>query len=379
MTTYHYRAKNSLGENLEGEVDTASITEAVREIQGRGLELVSIEEVKEQLQEFGQYLFDAVDRRGEPVRGTIQGETEEQVRQMLQQEFGYQVKEIKRKLDAVEPEAYLERPEPVTAAATAEPVEEKKDDEGIIFSHKPRAVRHRQTVISDEELNSTNTELQGLIEEGSEVLNQTVIDRIKHLQSMIELVRENQSKQRWKNLKREIKKVTKLADQEIKAYQDKKWKAFEAKNPAQKVDSYQDFSQPEPAPQAAPSQPIPQTPKAFRRSFWQVIDLPNEADESEVLIKQQYESAWAEVQRFSSVLMVFYLACAFAGYYLMRSGISDHFMTRIYDTLLFKQITLGLFAFTSLVTLRVAYLNGRIVSDAAICTGIVVSLGLVFL
>ena len=382
MTTYRYKAKNTFGESIEGELDTGNITEAVREIQGRGLELVSIEEIKEQLKEMGQYLFDAIDRRGEPVRGTIQGETEEQVRQMLQREFGYQVTDIKRKLDDIQPEAYLERPEPVTAATTATN-DEPPEDEGIIFSHKPRAVRKHKRIIADEELDGAQRELQDFLDDGAEILSASLKDRLKHLASMIDLIRENQSKQRWKNLKREIKKVTKVAEQEINAYQDKKWKAFEAKNPSQKVESYTHFEEP-PQAQAQP-QPKQSTPvaavqtKPFRRSWLQIIDLPDETDETEVLMKQQYESAWLELQRFSSALLAFYLLCAFAGYYLMRSGVSDHFMSRIYDTVLFKQITLGLFLFTSLVSARVAYLNGRIASDAAILVGVLLTVGFVFL
>src|SRR5690606_32283779 len=161
----------------------------------------------------------------------------------------------------------------------------------------------------------------------------------------------------WKTLKKEIRNTQKIAEREIRHYEDEKWKAYEQKNPAPAIPSYADFPQ-------KVSRLMKKDGYVAKVMNWlQTVDTPNEQMESEVLVKQQYESIWTELQRFSGALMGFYLLFFFSSYYLKRSGVDDSLLIRIYDTTLFKQLVLGLFLAYGVLTIRKEYLRKRLKVD----------------
>jgi hypothetical protein len=109
-----------------------------------------------------------------------------------------------------------------------------------------------------------------------------------------------------------------------------------------------------------------------------MVDLPNEHLENEVLAKQQYESVWTELQRFSGALVFFYLVFFFFSYYLKRSGVDDSLLVKIYDTTLFKQLIVGLFLGYAALTIRQEWLNRRIKTDAGLLLGVVAVFSIFF-
>jgi len=380
MKSFQYKAKNDAGKILEGVIDSQHFAEASSIIQSRGLELISLEELKNQMEETMPYLFDAIDAEGEKVQGTIQGIDEDLVKHQLEKDFGYKVSRVYRKDEAHLHEEFQNEPEteilaeenpPIEAHHEPAPIPPQAAEDNIIFQSAPRII-HSKPTIPDEELNQVHDSIQLLVAEKGAAMSSTTRDQLLHLDSMIDLVRENQNKARWKQLRNEIRKVQKLAEREIKQYEDEKWKAHEQKNPAPKGMSYTEFPE-------KISHFVKRNEKVSKVVNWmQTVDLPNEQQESDVLAKQQYESVWTELQRFSGALVVFYLSFLFISYYLKRSGFEDSLLIRMYDTTLFKQIIFGIFVAYGLLTVRKEYLNKRMRLDAFIVLSFLVVLTLLW-
>lgn len=370
MKSFQYKAKNQQGQVLEGVIETQHFAEATSIIHARGLELISLEELKSHLEASMPYIFDAVDREGEPVQGTIQGTDEDVVKQKLEDEFGYEVSKVYRKSDPVTPleviAALPEQPE----GPVSESVEEKKE-ESIIFQSAPRII-HSKPAIPEEELNEVHESIQLMLVEKGAAIHPETRERLLHLDGMIELIRENQNKDRWKALKKDIREAQKIAQREIQHYEDEKWKAYEQKNPAPGIQSYSDFHE-------KVTQFMKKDGYLSKVITWiQMVDLPNEHLENEVLAKQQYESVWTELQRFSGALVFFYLVFFFFSYYLKRSGVDDSLLVKIYDTTLFKQLIVGLFLGYAALTIRQEWLNRRIKTDAGLLLGVVAVFSIFF-
>jgi hypothetical protein len=356
MKSFQYKAKNQQGQILEGVIETQHFAEATSMIQARGLELLSMEELKSHIEATMPYIFDAIDKEGEPVQGTIQGVDEDVVKQKLEEEFGYEVSKVYKKND---PTLQTEVVSPVGEERANDPekMPEEKSEDSIIFQSAPRII-HSKPVIPEEELGEVHESIQLLLVEKGAAISPATRDRLLHLDGMIDLVRESQNKARWKILRHDIRDAQKLAEREIQHYEDEKWRAYEQKNPAPKIQSYSDFP-------VNVSRFVKANDTFSRMVAWmQTIDLPNENRESEVLAKQQYESVWTELQRFSGALMAFYLAFFFISYYLKRIGMDESLLVRIYDTTLFKQLIVGIFAAYALLTVRKEYMNKRIKEDA---------------
>jgi hypothetical protein len=110
-------------------------------------------------------------------------------------------------------------------------------------------------------------------------------------------------------------------------------------------------------------------------AFLKVFETPDQSFEDQVLKKQYYESVWLELYRFTSILFGFYLFCFLIAYYAKRLGYSDAFLVRIYDAVLFQQIVLGLFSLFAVLSVRVAYLKPRLISDAGLLIALLLSAG----
>ncbi|MGE3341250.1 MAG: hypothetical protein AB7J46_05040 [Candidatus Altimarinota bacterium] len=366
MKSFQYKAKNHSGQVLEGVIDSQHFAEASSMIQARGLELISLEELKVQMEETMPYLFDAIDAEGEKVQGTIQGTDEDLVKHQLEKDFGYKVSRVYRKDEAYRHEEPSETEVEEQAAeiaseshqpSVAEPSTPPEDS--ILFQSAPRII-HSKPVIPDEELNEVHESIQLMVAEKGAAISPETRNHLLHLSGMIDLVRENQNKARWKQLRHDIRAAQKIAEREIQLYEDEKWKAYEQKNPTPKVSSYAEFPE-------KVSHFVKANEKVSKVVHWmQTVDLPNQHQESDVLAKQQYESVWFELQRFSGALVVFYLSFLFVAYYLKRSGVEDNLLIRMYDTLLFKQIMLGVFIAYGFLTVRKEYLNKRVKTDLLI-------------
>lgn len=358
MKSFQYKAKNTEGQILEGILETQHFAEATSIIQSRGLELISMEELKHHIEETMPYIFDAIDSEGEKVQGTIQGTDEDLVKHQLEKDFGYKVSRVYRK-NETPPQAETVMPEKIEEPISeiqAEPQANDKAEDSIIFQSAPRII-HSKPVIPEEELNEVHESIQLLLVEKGAAISPTTRDRLLHLDGMIELVRESQNKGRWKMLRHDIRNAQKLAEREIQHYEDEKWKAYEQKNPAPKIQSYSDFP-------VKVSHLVKTNDTISKMVSWmQTVDMPNEHQESEVLAKQQYESVWTELQRFSGALMAFYLVFFFASYYFKRMGMDDSILVRIYDTTLFKQLIIGIFSAYTLLTIRKEYMSKRIKGD----------------
>jgi|CXWL01.1.fsa_nt_gi succinate dehydrogenase hydrophobic anchor subunit len=386
MKSFQYTAKNQQGEVVSGVIETAGFGDASEALQRQGLELLSLNE-RQQIEKLTPFVFSAVDHLGEKVEGTLKAADEASVRSKLKQDFGYQVNSVHAQSIAKPPQTVKISARDMTAqehqqsrrdhiaraeASLDHPPQQKSDDQKIIFKREPPVIPTLQ-VISEEELQKAENSIEILLQTKSVGLTQGTKERLIHLKTMINLVRENQNKKRWKNLKREISSAEQIADREVRAYEDKRWREHEEKDPAKKIDSYTQFSTEKP-------RPIIDLDSRF--SKWkqalQVLDLPNEADDQQLLVKQQYESVWFELQRFSGALLVFYLLCFFVGYYLKRNGVDDHILTRIYDTTVFKELVLVLFSLFCLLTVRVDFLDKRVKYDAMVVTLFLVTLGFIF-
>ncbi|MGE3279254.1 MAG: hypothetical protein AB7J40_05765 [Candidatus Altimarinota bacterium] len=366
MKSFQYKAKNHSGQVLEGVIDSQHFAEASSMIQARGLELISLEELKVQMEETMPYLFDAIDAEGEKVQGTIQGTDEDLVKHQLEKDFGYKVSRVYRKDEAYRHEEPSETEVEEQAAeiaseshqpSVAEPSTPPEDS--ILFQSAPRII-HSKPVIPDEELNEVHESIQLMVAEKGAAISPETRNHLLHLSGMIDLVRENQNKARWKQLRHDIRAAQKIAEREIQLNDDEKWKAYEHKNPTPTVSSYAEFPE-------KVSHFVKANEKVSKVVHWmQTVDLPNQHQESDVLAKQQYESVWFELQRFSGALVVFYLSFLFVAYYLKRSGVEDNLLIRMYDTLLFKQIMLGVFIAYGFLTVRKEYLNKRVKTDLLI-------------
>ncbi|MDP2691738.1 MAG: hypothetical protein Q8O95_05045 [bacterium] len=359
MKTFQYKARNEQGMIIEGKLKTSSFHDATGEVRGQGLELISLEEVKEQLKAF---IFDAQDKSGEMVQGTVQGTEEGSVREMLEKEFGYRVLGLRTKGDH----------QPIVSSPEQRPSAMKSDapNDSIIFSsHQPHVIRRPS--IAEEELVRVHEDLQSLLTEQGAGISESTRGTILHLDGLIDLVRESQDKKRWKNLKAKIRDAQKIAEREIKAYRDKKWKQAESQGEVVKINSFNDFEEAE---ASFPTQNPVSTVKPSKPLTWlQIINQPNLHNEWEVLTKQKYESVWSEAQRFGAALFAFYLVCFFFAYYLKRNGVEDHFLVRIYDTTLFKQIVVLLFSLFALMSLRLFFLPKNLKTDAVLVALFIVS------
>jgi len=378
--SFKYKAKDDQGHIIEGKLESDSITDASREIMGRGLELLSLEKSEKPIEEMRSFLFKAL-HDGEPVEGRITGTDEESVREKLQKQFGYRITSI-RSIDipTVSPEKIVA--ESVTEKArkirntddtdytddTDSKITDSTDaKEGIIFSSSPRIVQ-KTSVVPDAELDNERQTIQFFLQQHGSLISPHSRAKLGHLDGMIELVRENQDKKRWKNLKREIYKAIKAAERELKWHQDKKWAEYEQQQ-TQPVQEQSATTTVQPTPQFV------RTPSAFSKFMdrIKIFDQPSEENKKEVLLKHQYEAVWTELQRFSGALLVFYLAVLFVSYYLKRSGVSDTFLVRIYDTTLFKQLVLGLFTLYGIFSIRRFYLPKRVKMDGLLIGLILVS------
>ena len=223
---------------------------------------------------------------------------------------------------------------------------EIKNEESIIFSKKPTISAERK-ILSDDELDRVHNEIQELLTEKGARMSEETRNLLLHLDGKLDLVRVSQDKRKWKILKTQVRAAKKIAEREIKQYEEAEWRAYDEKNPNKHINSYSEFVI------NKPRRVFPVSNK-FTRIFdsIKIIDQPNENNEKEVLLKQYYESAWVELQRFSGALLMFYLFFYFVSYYLKRIGSDDNFLVRIYDTILFKQIVIALFIFFIVLSLR---------------------------
>jgi len=381
MKSFAYTAKNPNGELVSGVIETKDFLDASLDMKRRGLELVSLNE-REQIHQLTPFIFDAVDQAGEPVQGTIKAASEEEVKKKLQEDFGYQVKTIHPKEESQTTQVIKASAKPpehdrreaiarAKEALSARP-QETSAEEKIIFKREIPTL-HPKMVIPHEEIDRLEQKVEMLLSEKEGKISQGTRQRLNFLKKMIALIHSNQNKKHWKNLKREVQSAEEIALREIREKEEKEWKALEEQNPGKKVDSYTKFSKETPVPLFAADGKIAKMMKWFK-----MIDFPDENNEQQILLKQQYESVWFELQRFSGALFAFYLLCFFGAYYLKRSGVSDHVLIRIYDTALFKQLILGLFSLYALLTVRMDFLTKRMKTDAAVVLGWLVILALVF-
>lgn len=393
MKSFQYTAKDQQGQLVTGVIETDHFADASSKIQGRGLELISLEELRGQMQQFNSFIFEAVDIEGEAIQGTLTGADESEIRQRLQDELGYQVKNIQMKGGLAEMQGaphvihVAVKDDEAEKGKSSDLAEKRKEsidsaqkviqqapatkkEESIIFQRQPKMF-FGKTTVTDEELDREQKKIELYLHEKGSILSQTTKERFHHLLSMISFVRENRNKKRWKNLKAELRKVEGIALDEVEQHEEMVWKKLEQQDPGKKVDSYQDLDE------RASLRAGQESPTLARFKKWaRTVSEPDESKEGEVLIKQQYESVWGELQRFSGALLCFYMVVYLASYYLMRGGIEDHLLVRIYDTTLFKQLILGLFSLYGLLVIRNHFSKKKILSDllfgAAWAVGIVV-------
>jgi len=364
MKSFQYKAKNELGEVIEGVLETDDFGEASKVIQSRGLELVSLEElraqiqkaviedIREEKQKLRSFTFHALDQDSEDIEGTIQGVDEEGVQKTLADEFGYQQIKISEQ---------EEEREIIDVQRSNEDQEEEMRAESIIFSESKEPVVEKKTAIPESDLLATHRDIEKLLDDHDDLLSQRIKDKLKQLDSMLDLVREDQSSKHWKKLKKEIRRTLKKAEREVEQHHNRKWSAFEKLEGEDTIEGFDEMQQ-EPAKKI-----FNPDSKLSRLTNWlELIDDPNLENEEEVLTKQKYESIITEIQRFSGALFAFYIACYFVAYYLARNGLTDHFLVRIYDAVLFKQIVLVLFSVFCLLTIRNYFLPKRVKSDGVL-------------
>lgn len=395
MKSFQYTAKDQQGQLVTGVIETEHFADASSKIQSRGLELISLEELRGQMQQFNSFIFEAIDIEGEAVQGTLTGADESEIRQRLQDELGYQVKNVQIKdsdgtlqhaphvihvaVKDVEPEKANvfgnteKRRESIgNAQKVISNAPGEKKEESIIFQRQPKMF-FGKAVITDEELDREQKKIEAYLQEKGSILTQSTKDRFKHLLGMISFVRENRNKKRWKNLKAELRKAENVALEEVEQHEEMTWKKLEQQDPGKKVDSYQEFQD------RAPLRFGEENSMISRLKKWsRTVSDPDESKDGEVLMKQQYESIWTELQRFSGALLCFYMVVYLASYYLMRGGIEDHLLVRIYDTTLFKQLILALFSFYTLLVIRNGFSQRKVISDILFGALWGVGMGMIF-
>lgn len=393
MKSFQYTAKDQQGQLVTGVIETSHFADASSKIQSRGLELISLEELRGQMQQFNSFIFEAVDIEGEAIQGTLTGADESEIRQRLRDELGYQVKNVQIK-DAPASHApqvihVAVKDDEAEKSHSSEVLEKRKEniaqaqkamdqaapmkkEENIIFQRQPKMFFDKAAV-SNEELDQEQRRIEQLLKEKNDILSPSIKDRLSYLLNMIEHIRDNRNKKRWKNLRNELRKVEKMALHEIEQHEEMTWKKLERQDPGKKIENYQDF------PDRSRFRLDGQESAFARLKKWaHMISEPDETKDGEVLVKQQYESIWVELQRFSGALLAFYMLVYLASYYLMRGGLEDHFLIRIYDTTLFKQLILVVFCFYGLLALRNDFFGKNFVRDSIFAGIWIASFALIF-
>lgn len=401
MKSFRYTAQNEQGEKVSGSIESLGFDDALEKIRTQGLQVMAIEEGKferELVQEMRPFVFEAIDPSGDEVQGTVKGVDAASIAQHLEDELGLEITELYQEgreekdhhevqvqdLDHTqnnhqdyvsherEPEGHDSSHETkeIKVLQEEEAIEVKKEEkeevkeeyekkeESILFDRKATIDQQKKDAGGDE-LGELEHEIQALLSEKGELLSEVTRESLEHVSGKIDLLRESPNKKRLKNLKREFKRVKRSAEKDIEKHENKKWDEYEKKAPKNHVESYEEFEEGDEGPKKTPEM------SPSKRSWIHIIDEPDEENQQEVLMKQQYESVWIEAQRFSGVLFAFYLLTLFVAYYLKRVGVEDQFLVRIYDTTLFKQITVILFAVFVLLTLRKDFLPKKVQSDVA--------------
>jgi len=355
MKTYSYTARNECGEEIEGVLEVEQFTDVTREIQARGLELVSLEELRHHAHELKTFVFDALDKSGQSVQGSIQGGDAQAVRRILEEEFGYQVKVVRVKGQAKH-----------KAEVKQSFADEASKNSAIIFTSEPKFLR-KSSSLPEQKLQKAHLQLQGFLDEGGKGLSDETRETLLYLDGKIHLLRKSQNKKHWKQLKYQIHKAVAVAERELRDYEEQQWKAYDQRMSSREVPiDFQDDLEAD------------VRPKKVRVSFLKrlrgwldgLLD-PNIASEAEVLKRQRYESLWTESQRFSGALLLFYLGVSFSSYFLKRMGEVDNFLVRIYDTLLFQQLVFGLFVVFSLLSFRLYFMKKQVLTDGVVVVAFV--------
>lgn len=309
------------------------------------------------------FLFNAIDSLGERVSGTAQGKDEDEVRSRLQREFGYKVVDIREKFNA-------SRASPL--ASSAEEAQKKKE-EPILFEGKPKEEAVRKKV-SDETLDLLHHRVAAMLSSNASLLSDSTQAQLRHLDGKIDLLKDYASWSQFLWLRWQLWRALSRAGREIALFHQKKWREYEGKAPENPSMSYTEFGE------TVKKRRLFSQPQLLSRlkHWYAVLEHPDENKEEEILMKQQYESVWLELQRFSTALMGFYLVFLCIAYYLKRDLSSDLFMVRIYDAPLFKQIMLALFIFSTIASLRRWYLPKRLAIDSCLVLSFVILLWLVF-
>ncbi|MDF2379083.1 MAG: hypothetical protein P1V18_02580 [Candidatus Gracilibacteria bacterium] len=342
MKSFQYTAIDESGETISGTIEVDRVSDATKEIQGRGLELQTLEQINGHAGEIRPFIFDAMDKEGDTIQGTIQGVDRASVKKVLEGDFGYVVNNINVK-DERQSEVFHE-PKSQTSESS------------IIFSSEP-TITHKKSDIPLEKVREAQQQLEELLTEKGAALSDKSKEIIDQLLEKLDLVSKSQNKKHWKRLKYQLRDHFKSFKREVEEYEQQKWDELEKKSPSESVESYTDFNE------------KPVKVSLFKRKVHeakekiQAFDSPNIRSEQEVLVKQQYESVWVELQRFMGALFFFYIACFFVAYYLKRSGFDENVLVRIFDTTVFKQLVITLFTFYGLLSLRHYFLSKRLASD----------------
>ena len=397
MKSFHYTALDANGEQVSGVIQSDAFSKASEEVEKKGLKLLTLEQQEQQIiNEVRPFLFEAIDRDGEEVQGAIPGVSEQEALEILQEKYGYQVKKIEqtgvsqnnqsqqedqtKEVDVQDVQTQQSSAEEVIQVPQQQP--EEQEHEAMQHSQKPEitAEKNEEPILFADSQKTTSSSVsvpnhhEDQLQEASKKIEQMMNkqgltaqtqERLNHLQGKVQLLKENPDKKRLKNFLRELKKFSKKVERELQQLHQQKWEAYEQKQvPIEDLD-YENLDG-DAEDQEVPKDQIPAQPAPAKTGLakWiRIIDEPNQNNEQEVLIKQRYESFWLEVERFSGVLLAFYLGCFFLAYYLKRSGIEDHFLVRIYDATLFKQLVLLLFTFYAVFALRFIATQKRIKSD----------------
>lgn len=342
MKSFHYTATDENGQEVSGTLEVDRVSDATKEIQGRGLELQSLEQIKDQTGQIRPFIFEATNKHGDDVQGTIQGVDQESVKRVLEGDFGYVINNL---------DAKSEREDQIFKAS-----QEKISEPAIVFTSEPK-ITHKKSNIPLDQVREAQHQLKEILTEKGAALSEESKEEIDQLLEKLDLVSRSENKKHWKRLKYQLRDHFKTFKKEIEDYEEKKWEEIDKKTKDEAVESYIDFHE------------EPKKVSFFKKKVKQVknqvqaFDKPSSRSEQEILIKQQYESVWTELQRFMGALFFFYIACFFVAYYLKRSGFDDNIIVRIYDTTVFKQLVTTLFVFYGLLSLRHYYLSKRIASD----------------
>ncbi len=348
MKTFSYTARNAAGKVIEGTVKTANFQHATESIRAQGLELISLEEMQQQVEVLRSSVYEALDDQSDQEAENSsetdnqQGQDNSVVFRGLHQE----------QVDAAQAEASHQQPAAVQAVVS----------ESIIFSPAQKKPLWSRS-FPHEKLEKAKSELDELLTR-SHLSQELKQDLDKLLQKLI-LVKEHQNKKYWKDLRKEIKAKVKQVKRFLDDRHDQSWQQLQQSS--DKVESYSEFSEQVQEERRGEQQKVQKVKHSSSfMKLLQTLSDPNPHEETEVLLKQRYESVWIEVDRFMGALMVFYLCFFFLGYYLKRSGIEDSLLIDIYSATLFKQITLGLFLFSAAIGVRNQFLPKKVAVDGVV-------------